>query len=371
VSARPWRVLLVYSVSPENATFSYQQAWPRHFAAHSRFAVTPLNLSRSGVGYRIAAALAVRRWRGDAIVLLHSVFSNSQNLGGRLFEAVARRPEPKAFFIGNEYKAMPEKMQFCDALGLSLLVSQSSSPAVHALYRERLGCAVAGIPNTGLDQRMFSPLRPVDERPFDLGYRADLSPIYLGHTERSDIAAYFTEHAKDLQLTVDISLDRSARFDEAGWACFLNRCKGQLGTEAGGDYFELTDRTRVAVNAFEREHPNTPPAEILRRFFHDYQNPVPLRVMSGRHVEAAGTRTVQILFEGHYDGYLQPDEHYIPLKKDFSNVHDVMRKFRDRAHVERMVENAHLMARQQLTYEALLDRFSDVLGGIASPARIH
>jgi hypothetical protein len=364
-------VLLVYATSAENATFSYQQAWPRHFAAHPRFQVTPLDLGRAGLGHRLVAALAVRRWRGDAIVLLHSVFSNSQNLGGRLFDAVAGRREPKAFFIGNEYKSMPEKMQFAETLGIALLVSQSSSPAVHALYSGRLGCAVTGIPNTGLDTGMFAPTCPAAGRPIDLGYRADVSPAYLGHNERVEIAEYFRDHASRWGLTVDVSLDREARFDERGWAGFLNRCKGQLGTEAGGDYFELTDCTRMAVNDYQVQHPDASLVEIRDRFFRNYRNAIPLRVMSGRHVEAAGTRTVQILFDGRYDGYLNPDEHYIPLKKDFSNVDDAVRKFVDRPYAERIADNAYHLARQELRYDVLINRFSDALSAVVSPAPVH
>jgi hypothetical protein len=371
MSARRWRVLLMFSTSSENATFSYQQGWPRHFTAHPKFDVTPLNLGSRRLTDRMTVALALRRWRGDAIVLLHSVFSNTQQLGGRLLDAVARRPEPKAFFIGNEYKAMPEKMQFCETLGLSLLVSQSSSQAVHALYRERLGCSVTGIPNTGLDTSLFASAAATAARPIDLGYRAEISPSYLGHNERVEIAEYFREHAARFGLAVDISLDRSDRFDEAGWSRFLNRCKGQLGTEAGGDYFELTDTTRLAVLAYEREHPEAPFEEVRRHFFDGYRHPTPLRVLSGRHVEAAGTRTAQVLFEGHYDGYFRPDEHYIPLRKDFRNADDAIRKFRDEGYARRIADNAWSVATRDLTYERLIDRFGDALAGVASPVLAH
>ena len=370
MTARRWRVLLVHAASDENATFSYQHAWPRHVAAHPRFEVTPLNLGRRRVGDRIGSALAVRRWRGDAIVLLHSAFSNTQLLTGRLLDAVARRDEPKVFFIGNEYKAMPEKMRFCENLRIALLVSQSSAPEVHALYRERLGCAVIGIPNTGLDPMRFAPTPGVD-RPIDIGYRSEPSPIYLGHTEREDLAEYFSTQAARLGLAVDISMNRRDRFDETGWAAFLNRCKAQLGSEAGGDYFELTDRTRTAVNDYHRSHPDLTAADVHRLFFSSYQRPTPLRIISGRHIEAAGTRTIQLLFRGHYDGYFRPDEHYIPLEKDFSNVDEALRKLRDGAYAERIAANAYHLVMSTLTYDVLIDRFASALDNVASPASVH
>lgn len=91
-----------------------------------------------------------------------------------------------------------------------------------------------------------------------------------------------------------------------------------MGTEAGGGYFELTDVTRTKVNRYVATHRSATMEEIQERFFADYEEPVPGWMISGRHVEAAGTKTVQILFDGYYNDYFQPDVHYIALKKDFS-----------------------------------------------------
>src|SRR5688572_15265599 len=169
----PFRTLLLYACSEANATFSYQVAWPRQFRRHSAFESTAINVADRAWHARLRGNALARMWRGDIVVILHSVFSNSPLLVGRLFDAVRALPQPKIYFIGNEYKFMPEKMRFCEELGVALLVSQSASPAVHALYRERLGCLVTGIPNTGLDNELFRPTAPPDERPIDLGYRAD------------------------------------------------------------------------------------------------------------------------------------------------------------------------------------------------------
>jgi hypothetical protein len=252
---RPYRTLLLYACSSENATFSYQQAWPRQFQRHPRFACTPINLAHRGIAARAANFARVAAWRGDLIVILHSVFSNSQMLGGRFLKLVRGLPQPKVFFIGNEYKLMPEKMQFCDDLGVALLVSQSTSAAVHGLYRERLGCAVTGIPNTGLDPEVFFPTSDPDGRPIDLGYRAEDVPLYIGHNERRQLAEFFTAHAGRYGLRVDISLDPAKRLAEPEWAAFLNRCRGQLGSEAGGDYFELSDRIRLRVLEYQLQQP--------------------------------------------------------------------------------------------------------------------
>lgn len=355
------RVLVLHYRSPRNETLSYQHGWPDHFRSHPRFHCTFVNLGDSGRVRQAYSRLRLRRGGFDAIVMLHSVFSNSCFLRGWLKDFVGKADVPKAFFIGNEYKLMPEKMSFCEELRVSLLVSQSESPAVHTLYRERLGCRVVGIPSAGLDARLFCPNVPHSDRPIDLGYRAFDSPPYWGHDEKRQIADYFSWCGPRLGLAVNISLDPADRFNQAGWAAFLNRCRGQLGIEAGTDYFELTDATRLSVNRYVNLHPETTIQEISALFFADYINPIPLRIISGRHAEAASTRTVQILFEGHYNGYFQPDEHYIPLKKDFGNIDDVIAKFRDQSYCREVTENAYQLAVQELTYDKLIDRFYDAL----------
>jgi hypothetical protein len=355
---KPIRALVLYAEYEKNSMLSYQVSWPRQLALHPSFDCVLMNIMDPAWMRR---NLALRWRRFDLIILLHSVFSNSRRLRGSLSEWTHKRREPKVYFIGNEYKLMPEKMSFCEELGVSLLVSQSDSPAVQTRYRERLGCRVVGIPNAGLDARLFISSVPHSDRPIDLGYRAYDAPPYLGHDERRQIADYFSWCGPRLGLAVDISVDPADRFNQAGWAAFLNRCKGQLGTEAGGDYFELTDAIRLSVNRYVDTHPDATMEEVFELFFANYANPMPLRIITGRNAEAAGTKTVQILFEGHYSGYFQPDVHYIPLKKDFSNIDDVMAKFRDESYTRRITENAYNVAVQELTYEKLIDRFHDSL----------
>jgi hypothetical protein len=354
--ARPLRALVLYAASPATATFSYQVGWPRALARDRRFASTLVDVAARSFGERLAAWWTVRRGRFDVVLLLHSVFSNARALDGRLFDAVRAVRAPKVYFIGNEYKLMPEKMAFAEALPVALLISQSGSPRVHELYRNRLGCAVAGVPNTGFDPDRFRPETDADARPIDLGYRADDSPWYLGHNERRRLAEFFQQCAPSFGFRVDISLNPADRLTEDAWAAFLNRCRGQLGTEAGGDYFSLDDRLRTRVNAFVTAHPEARFEEIQEKFFRDVTGTVPLRIISGRNVEAAATRTVQLLFEGDYDGWLRPDEHYIALRKDFGNAADALERFRDRAFCRRLCDNAYRLASTELTYDALVGR---------------
>lgn len=316
----------------------------------------PYDLASAGDRRRLLRRLVGARTAFDAVVALHSVFSNEQHLRGALLRVVARLRAPKVLFLGNEYKLMPEKMRFADALGVSLLVTQLDAPEAQDLYRRRLGCRVVCIPYTGLDVDVFHPGAPLDRRPIDLGYRAYAAPLYLGHDERSLLAAHFRERAYTYRLTVDLSLDARDRLEEGAWADFLRSCRGQLGSEAGGDYFELDDATRRKVNAFVDANPDVTTDAVLERFFSAYRDPVSGRALSGRVIEAAGTKTVQLLVEGRYGGYFEPDLHYIPLRNDLSNAAEAVGKLRENALCESLVAAAHRVVTEKLTYASLIER---------------
>jgi hypothetical protein len=263
------------------------------------------------------------------------------------------------YFAGNEYKSMPEKMALCDELPVALFITQASDPAVHGLYRSRLRCSVAHLPGAGLDSDTFRPNGGV--RPLHLGFRASDEPIYFGHQDRLRISEYFQAEAARLGLRVDLSMNHGDRLAPREYAEFLNRCEGQLGTEGGPDCFELTDRTRNAIVAYLQDHPRATVEQIRTVFSKEFAEGIPLKIITGRHLEAAGTKTVQILFEGRYDDYLTPDEDYLALKKDFSNIDDVMRRFRDPSERSRIADHAYDTVRSRLTYEHLLDRFYQLI----------
>lgn len=352
------RIALFFCQSGANATLSYQHGWPRAFAEDGRFDCQPFNLSGLSLLDQIGAVRTLYGGKFDAIVLLHSVFSNQKELRGVFYEAVAFSSLPKAYFIGNEYKLMPEKMSFCRKLGVSLLLTQSNDPPVLDAYRAALGCAVACVPNTGFDTSLFFPAQPLLTRAIDIGYRSFEAPWYLGNIEKTEIAEYFLANAASLGLSIDVSMDAAKRFDARGYAAFLNSCRGQIGTESGGDYFELTDATRKRVNAYMQANPGARWLDVKREFFDTYGPSMPMRIISGRQIEAAACKTVQILFEGRYNDYFHADEHYIPLRKDFSNIEEVVRKFRDDAYCESLVDKAYDVVMSELTYDRLIEKFS-------------
>jgi hypothetical protein len=70
-----------------------------------------------------------------------------------------------------------------------------------------------------------------------------------------------------------------------------------------------------------------------------------------------------ILFRGRYSDAVIPDEHYIPLEKDFSNIETVLEKLNDIAALESMAERAyqHLIASGRFNYSRFVRKLDELI----------
>jgi hypothetical protein len=66
-----------------------------------------------------------------------------------------------------------------------------------------------------------------------------------------------------------------------------------------------------------------------------------IRAMSPRHLEAAATRTFQVLVEGVYSGVFEAGSHYQPVRRDLSDIDDALDHSRDPRRAQAMVDRAH------------------------------
>jgi hypothetical protein len=83
---------------------------------------------------------------------------------------------------------------------------------------------------------------------------------------------------------------------------------------------------------------------------------------SSRHFDAIGTETCQILFPGRYNDLLVADEHYLALAPDFSNIDDVLGRFRDESYRVQMVRRTREWALEQHTHRHRVRALLDAVG---------
>ena len=147
---------------------------------------------------------------------------------------------------------------------------------------------------------------------------------------------------------------------------FLLSCRYTVGVEGGASVFDGDGSLRRCCERVLANRPGATFEELEAECFPGRDGEVELFALSPRHLEAAATRTCQVLIEGEYGGVLKPDRHYIPLRRDFSNLDDVLATMRRDEDRERIVETAYqdIVASGQWSYPRFVERLEEAtLGG--------
>ncbi|MCR4442596.1 MAG: hypothetical protein NUV48_10640 [Peptococcaceae bacterium] len=207
--------------------------------------------------------------------------------------------------------------------------------------------------------------KPDNQRTIDIGYRGRELPFYWGKggQEKSQIAVKFLERTKELGLIFDIETREDKRIYGLDWYKFLGNCKGCLGVEAGVSIFDLDDTVFRESEVYLAKNPMATFDDIYKDLLYKWEDNIYYRTISPRHFEAAAFRVCQILYEGKYSGIMKPMVHYIPLKKDFSNLNEVIALFKNENVRKDLTENAYrdLIASGRYSYKAFVKDFDEDL----------
>ena len=185
---------------------------------------------------------------------------------------------------------------------------------------------------------------PISKRKIDVGYRGRKVPFWLG--QQGQIKWQLADRFKEIlagqnDLRYDISCDRRDEITGDAWYEFLSRCRVILGCEGGASLHDPTGEIRARVEHFLHRYPFASFQEVQAKCFAGGDRNLNLRALSPRHFECCVTRTCQALVEGDYGGIFKPDVHYIEIRKDWSNLEDVLRKIKDVKYCQEIADNAY------------------------------
>ena len=190
----------------------------------------------------------------------------------------------------------------------------------------RLTRVLTGYVEPATVARIEKQARRTTRRDIDIGYRSWRPEPWLGRHGmlKGQIAECFAELAPARGLEVDISMDHMETLLGDAWYAFLLRCRYTIGVEGGASIHDRDGSIRRCVDATLASNPSASFEAIEAACFPGLDGGLGLRAISPRHLEAAATRTPQILIEGEYNGILEAGRHYIPLRADFGNIEDVL-----------------------------------------------
>ncbi|MGK5090842.1 hypothetical protein WDW89_02360 [Deltaproteobacteria bacterium TL4] len=201
---------------------------------------------------------------------------------------------------------------------------------------------------------------PHHQRDIDIGYRARKIPYWLGHHGQYKhlLAEKVCNAAEGSGLKMDISCDPADVFTGKDWYNFLLRCRVVLGCEGGASMHDPDGAIRRRVDAYTQQYPDANFEEAEKQCFEGQDNNLKLFAISPRHYECCITKTCQALVEGEYDGIFKAGVHYIEIKKDWSNLEEVIKKIKDVEFCEKIAEVAYqdIVLSGRYTYRKFVEK---------------
>lgn len=288
-------------------------------------------------------------------------------MADRLSPAAARQLERydglKVLFVQDEYDNTATTSRWMRQAGIDLVFTCVPMDGVYYVYPQSANPGVEFLPTlTGYvpeDRGWGRYALPMAERSLRLAYRGRVLPFRYGllAREKSEIGLRMKALAAAHGVSADIAVDEDSRIYGADWYRFLGSARATLATESGSNVFDF-DGSLAAVAAeaqaggqsFEAFH-----AEHLA----DLEGVVRMNQVSPKIFEAIRMGVALVCFEGEYSGVIRPDVHYIPLKKDYSNVAEVFAKLEDVSLLEAMTQRAarDVIDTGRYSYRAFIEDF--------------
>ena len=210
--------------------------------------------------------------------------------------------------------------------------------AGHAAFRETL----TGFIDESSAAALAGRIAPHSQRPHDIVYRATKLPYWFGsHGQlKHRIAEVVEERASSHGLDTDISTRVEDTIYGPGWLEFLMSGRAVIGSESGSSVLDPRGEIQRRISRLLADRPELT-FEGVDAQMPDGWDSYAFFAISPRHLEAVMTKTAQVLVEGGYSGVLEPERHYIPLRRDFSNLDEALERLRDADAVEAMTERAY------------------------------
>jgi hypothetical protein len=299
----------------------------------------------------------------DAVIVHYSVrLAYDWHISPAFAQALEQYAGFKALFIQDEYEFTWTASDWINGLGIDLVFTCVPPEHVDFAYGRVDRSRTEFLPTlTGYVPERLEQVRdvpPMRDRPTVVGYRARALPYRFGVLAREKflIGVRMKEICAAAGVPHDIEWAEDKRLYGAAWDDFLLGCKTTLGTESGSNVFDFDGSLTARVDAALRDDPAAPFEAIYDRLIAPHDRHGVMNQVSPRVFEAVALRTALILFEGRYSGVVEPWEHYLPLKKDFSNVDEILRLARDDDYLEALVDRAyrHIVGSGRRGYRAFV-----------------
>jgi glycosyltransferase involved in cell wall biosynthesis len=309
----------------------------KHYSKHNIFYANAIGHSQSNIDFSAF----------DVIVIHYSVRLCLKYVAHTYLQALKDYTGYKILFIQDEYDTTNIAKEKILNIGIHTVFTAVSTEYLDKVYPTAEFSKVKFIQNlSGYMPEHLSQnftIKPACERTLMIGYRGRNLPYWYGNLGREKylIGKTMRQICNERNIVADIEVEDQKRIYGDKWFDFLANCRATLGTESGSNVFDFDGQISHKIKRALNKNPALTYEEIFATYLKKHEGKIIMNQISPKIFEAIALRTALILFEGSYSNVVQPNIHYIPLKKDFSNVDDVLAKLADCKYIDRMTEQSY------------------------------
>lgn len=284
--------------------------------------------------------------RFDAIGIHFSIRLPFDQVSASTVKALSEYKGLKFLFIQDEYDGTHRAWHWIKALGLQLVFTVVPEKGVERIYPAHEFPGTRFVSNlTGYvpdDLGLNGESEKPSQRSLIVGYRGRPLPIRYGQLgkEKIGIGELVKTYCDNQKIENDIAWSEESRIYGPRWYEFMASCRSMLGSESGSNVFDWDGSLVARIAEFRRLNPTASDEEVYEKFVRGEEIDGIMNQVSPRVFEAIAARTVLVLFEGDYSGVVRAGEHFVPVKKDGSNLDEVLRSLQDGAYVDAIAERA-------------------------------
>jgi len=357
-------VLILY-----NATQTYTQTVFEHIDAFREYSYHKISYHH----HNPSKDLEVDLNAFDAVVVHYTIRLPFDQLSISTINRLASYKGIKILIIQDEYDHTNRTKEWIKRAGFNLVFTVVPERSIECVYRRNefphtrfVSCLTGYVPHH-IDN-VYGSLRPPSQREIMVGYRGRPLPVRYGQLgiEKVEIGKRVKAYCKSKRMKCDIAWGEEDRIYGDRWYTFIANCRGMLGTESGSNVFDWSGTLDDEASAYQKNNPGTSLETIYREVISYYEVPGLMNQASPRIFEMIAAGTAMILFEGEYSGIIQPDRHFIALKKDFSNIDEVFEKLLDDSWVDAITERAkaEILEPGKYSYANFISRFDTELDAL-------
>jgi hypothetical protein len=330
--------------------------------------------------------------KNDSIIvgsyaIIHNMSIANHSRFQALKKIISNLNNTKYMFIQDEYYHVDKTVEMLNEMRVDVIFTVLTRDCdIKTVYKNIINKNTIYIKClTGyIDENPIRYFKPISDKPNGVLYRGrKLHPLYglLGYYKFEigyKIKQYIT--VQNINLAHDISSNNEDRI-YGDWNEAMTNAKITLGTPSGSNVLNYNLTLHKNINAkidicgyghllqkngksySDEKYIDT--IKVARSAVYIPES-LSVNALSPKMFEAISAGTVLVMLEGDdlcYSGILKPDKHYIPMKRDYSNIDEVMNKCMDDVYLQTLANTAYedIVFSEKYSFRTLIKSFDHLV----------